>query len=249
MRSPGRRPGEASRNDIELRLKRYNAGRLMNVVMERDRKGVVELLEQNADPNIEDEKGKLPLHAAAFTGSMEVLRRLLEARADANLSESSSGDRPLQIAAWQGHMQAVDLLLDRSASTDAPDGRGCTPLCSATSQGHTAIVQVLLARGADPNKKGSVERLGVVTPLEVAKKEGKKDLVEALQAAVETSRKRASSSLSAILPTASTSLSVAGAGAGGAASPAAKAGPAGPLRRLCGSCCCICGPTPPGTRR
>ncbi|CAK0830941.1 unnamed protein product [Prorocentrum cordatum] len=215
--------------------------------MEGDWRGVGELLEQNADPNVEDEKGKLALHAAAFTGSVEVLRRLLEARADANMSESSSGDRPLQIAAWQGHRQAVDLLLDRSANTDAPDGRGWTPLCSAASQGHTAIVQALLARGADPNKKVTVERWGSVAPLEVAKAQRHRDIVEALQAALAARKDKASASslAAAILPAPGAN----GAGAIAANSPAARAGRAGHLSRLCAGCCSICGPATPGTRR
>lgn len=222
----------AKRSDIEVRLKKHFAAQLTDAAMGRDRERVSELLQASADPNVADEQGRLPLHAAAFAGSAEAVASMLEAGADANLSESSSsGDRPLQIAAWQGHLQVARLLLRSSASTDAADGRGWTPLCSAAKQGHTAIVQVLLGQGADPERKASVHGLGNMTPLQVAKSGRHLEVAQALQAALATKRSVGASPLRPRPKGPS--------GVGGAQAP--DGGARGRLRRLGNSCCGLCG--------
>merc|ERR1712094_81451 len=99
--------------------------------MGRDAGLVHEILTSGlVDPNYTDERGRLPLVAAALEGSEKFLSKLLMAKADPNLAEQS-GPLPLQIAAWHGHVDASKLLLQASARVDAEDSGGMTALCSA----------------------------------------------------------------------------------------------------------------------
>lgn len=181
------RPGRetSGRRDIEELLKRHRAAQLADFAMSCDRERVRELLAAHADPNHADERGRLPLHAAVFAGKAEVVREILEARADANLAERDlHGNRPLQIAAWQGHAEVTKLLLQSSASVDVTDGRGWTPLCSAAEQGHVATVQVLVHHRADPGRAAAVAGRGSVTPLQAAAKGGHIEVAQVLKEAL-----------------------------------------------------------------
>lgn len=161
----------SDRRGIEQRLKCHKAALLTDAAMSRNLTRVSELLADNADPNVADDRGRLPLHAAAFAGATEVLRLLLEARADANLPEQrQEGNLSLQIAAWQGHTEVTRLLVEHSANLEAVDERGWSALCSAASQGHTATVRLLLKYAADPNRAVAVTGLGTMTPLQAAAK-------------------------------------------------------------------------------
>lgn len=55
----------------------------------------------------------------------------------------------------------------------------CTPLVHALTQGHDEIAHYLLAHGADPNLRSEFDNL---TPLQAARKHGRRALKEALMA-------------------------------------------------------------------
>lgn len=174
------------RRNIEDRLKRHKAAQLADAAMERDKIRVEELLKENADPNAADERGRLPLHAAAFSGASEVIRLLLGARSDPNLVErGGNGNLALQIAAWQGHAQAARVLVDGGACVASVDDQGWSPLCSAAAQGHAATVRVLLQAGADPNQAVVVAGRGTITPLQAAAKGRHVEVAQALREALE----------------------------------------------------------------
>merc|ERR1712070_241468 len=122
--SVGGRDAQANggRNDIQDILLCHNAARLYNGAMDRDVILVGELLAEGTDPNHADERGRLPLHAAALSGTEKVARKLLEAQADTNLMEKD-GALPLQIAVWQGHTEVTKQLLKASARVNDTDGK------------------------------------------------------------------------------------------------------------------------------
>jgi hypothetical protein len=62
----------------------------------------VELVEREfpEDPNIRDDDGATPLHHAAWSGDLDLIRRLLEAGADPNLVDHRFGTTPL---GWAQH--------------------------------------------------------------------------------------------------------------------------------------------------
>ncbi|CAE8736436.1 unnamed protein product, partial [Polarella glacialis] len=172
------------RREIEDRLIRHKAALLTDASMSGDQARVQELLSENADPNMSDEQGRLPLHAATFAGATAVLSSLLDARADANLREQGDGNRSLQIAAWQGHLEATELLLDNRADVEAVDERGWSPLCSAASQGHASVVRLLVQKGADPRRDVAVAGQGTMNALQAAAKGRHVEVAQVLKEAL-----------------------------------------------------------------
>mmetsp|Transcript_30928 Transcript_30928/g.62396 ORF Transcript_30928/g.62396 Transcript_30928/m.62396 type:complete len:227 (+) Transcript_30928:122-802(+) len=162
----GQEPAPRRENIDELLL-RHRAAQLADAAEKGDRVRTIELLNAHTDPNRADERARLPLHGAAFAGAADVVRPLLDARADANLADVVHGNRPLQIAAWEGHVEVARLLIHGRASVDAADKRGWTPLYSAAGRGHLATVQLLLSSRADPALAAEVGGPGV-TPLQAA---------------------------------------------------------------------------------
>lgn len=154
--------------DVQQRLLRHTAARLCDASMVNDVRAVRQLLAGMSNPNSCDESGRLPLYAAAFAGSVEVVRELLAARADANIQEEDrEGGLPLQVAAFQGHVEVARVLLQRSASPNGPDRSGWTALCSAACQGHTSVVRLLLDSRAEPSRPAHVASRRI-TPLQAA---------------------------------------------------------------------------------
>jgi len=81
------------------------------------------LLEAGADPNPKSRSGETPLHAAAFTGDLEVAELLLTYGADPNATDAKSLT-PLDIARDRRNTEVAALLhraaANRSASSGAP---------------------------------------------------------------------------------------------------------------------------------
>lgn len=99
-----------------------------------------------------DPDGVTAGHLAAERGHVDILDRLLIAgylpdAVAGPYSADGSGTTALHLAAAQGHAQAVDVLLRWSASPQAVDALGCTPLDCAVMAGHFALTPVLLAAG------------------------------------------------------------------------------------------------------
>ena len=69
---------------------------------------MLESLDQHfgGDPNVADEAGTTPLLVASKEGKAEIVRVLMEKRADLMMADLD-GDNPLMVAISQGHMQLV----------------------------------------------------------------------------------------------------------------------------------------------
>ena len=102
-------------------------------------------------PELAGESELTALHLAAYSGSEDVVRVLLNS-SGVNVEGGCkpSGYIPLHLAALRGHVGVVGLLLSRSTSLlKIPDQKGQTCLHVAAKNGHYEMVQVLLGQGSD----------------------------------------------------------------------------------------------------
>ena len=84
--------------------------------------------EFRADLSLKLTNGSLPLHSAAFKGSVECIEILLAQNMDIN-ARNNSGKTSLHWAAEQGHFDAVDVLLKHGARVDVKEEESqMTPL-------------------------------------------------------------------------------------------------------------------------
>ncbi|XP_051784506.1 uncharacterized protein LOC114652791 [Erpetoichthys calabaricus] len=96
-----------------------------------------------------DDKGHTPVHWAALTGSVELIKYFINCNVDVNRQSNSEYlQRPIHWAAVNGHISVVDLLHEAGVSLDVTDKRGCTPLILASQYGHTDLCCYLIGKGA-----------------------------------------------------------------------------------------------------
>ncbi|KAK6502735.1 hypothetical protein TWF506_003310 [Arthrobotrys conoides] len=116
------------------------------------------------------------LTAAAFDGTLDIVRMLLDHGADPN----SPNGWALQTAAEQGHLEVVELLVERGANVNA-----CldeekfslgTALQAACEAGQDDVVDFLLKHGADPNIGAGPE----TCPIIAACRRGEADILKLL---------------------------------------------------------------------
>jgi predicted LPLAT superfamily acyltransferase len=123
-----------------------------------------------------DNSGKTPLVIAVEFGDMEMVRVLLESRA--NVGNPAYQDMPLYIAAGRGNLDMCRLLLDWNANVDATAEYRRTPLHAAARIGRLSIVKLLVERGADVSLTDYNSR----TASDLARIEGMTDVAEWLVA-------------------------------------------------------------------
>ena len=138
------------------------------------------LLKAGVSPQGQPLKGnKLPpLHLAARSGSVDVVKELISAGARID-APSRLGRSALHLAAMTGFPEVVQYLLSQRANIDAIDEDSFTPLAHATQGGNDTIVDILLKAGADPNVPASAQSW---TPLHFAAMENMETILGALLA-------------------------------------------------------------------
>ena len=109
---------------------------------------VVDLLKNNANPNIHSDDGVMPLMFACFFTRPEVVQLLLAGGADPNLlsyNGTCTCISALMFACHGGCLESVELLLMYSAdpSLQTPDGLGTLEM--AACNGHEEIVDLIHA--------------------------------------------------------------------------------------------------------
>jgi len=92
-------------------------------------------------------RGVTPLFAASQTGSLEIVRLLLQHHADVNQA-NSGGATPLLKASHRGNLAVVKELVTNGADVDKSNNKGVTPLFIASREGHLGVMFHLLINGA-----------------------------------------------------------------------------------------------------
>jgi len=110
---------------------------------------------------------------AAYQGDLELVREILITGPDKD-ARNAFGDTALHVAIFQKNHLLVKLLLDHGFDPNARTFRnGYTPLHNAVSADNVDAARLLLQYNADKTIKG----LDGLTPLDKARKEGKRALV------------------------------------------------------------------------
>jgi len=102
-----------------------------------------------------DRRDITPLMAAARTGDLAEMRRLLDAGADPNARDALNGWTPLYHAIHKGQLDAVRLLLERGVNPNQGARRNTT-VRFARQNGQPAIADLLVAYGARPDTDDDV---------------------------------------------------------------------------------------------
>jgi hypothetical protein len=116
-----------------------------------------DLLRHNgADLDARGEYGRNPLHAAAISGNLEMVRILIEYNpADINARDEDGWTPLISASASRDHKDGSvhQLLLEHGADINTQNQDGCTPLYYASYFGELEVVRVLLEHGADVEVK------------------------------------------------------------------------------------------------
>ncbi|CAE7835514.1 ANK2 [Symbiodinium sp. CCMP2592] len=142
-----------------------------------------ELQRMGTAADVRDEKGRTALFRALTHSHLEVARWLLQLRADANISDSSSTS-PLHMALQRpGQPELAELLLESRAKVDASDGQQRTPLhliAGLRKQGETArkLAILVLERECQIDPLCTREDLDGWTPVHEAALSGNLEVLE-----------------------------------------------------------------------
>ena len=115
------------------------------------------LLDADADPNVCDQEDNCPLMDASENGHVQIVRKLLDKKADINKKPGISDRTALFYACTFGKEDVVDVLLNADADPNVCGGDN-SPLIIASKKGHVQIVRKLLDKKADINLTGIMGR-------------------------------------------------------------------------------------------
>ena len=136
------------------------------------------ILESGADVNLGS-----ALFRAAYCNHVDVVRLLLEFRAEVDRREDAYGKTPLMAASEEGHEEVCRVLLDAGADVDASEEKGRCALYYACAHGHTSTAQLLLDHGADVSARNGRDPFRpVLSSSRLIPHEDKRKLGEALLA-------------------------------------------------------------------
>uniref|UniRef100_A0A8C7EL66 RING-type E3 ubiquitin transferase n=1 Tax=Neovison vison TaxID=452646 RepID=A0A8C7EL66_NEOVI len=134
----------AQKSDLE------HPGRLVVEVALGSVAGALDLLRRRPEQVDTKNQGRTALQVAAYLGQVELVRRLLQARAAADLPDDE-GNTALHYAALGNQPEAARLLLSSGCGANALNGTRSTALHVAVQRGFLEVVRVLCERGCDVN--------------------------------------------------------------------------------------------------
>ena len=136
------------------------------------------LIRAGADIKAETIIGTTPLSEAMKYKAVDAANLLIIKGADVN-AKDEWGRMPLHEAAKTNSAEAIDLLISKGADVNAKDNWGATPLHWAVINNAEDAAELLIANGADVNAR---EYAYSKSPLDIARRNGNKTMVEILRA-------------------------------------------------------------------
>ncbi len=101
------------------------------------------LLEGGADPGLENQRSRAPLHFAAVTGNSEIVSLLVNAGVDVNCTDSE-GLTPLMLMAQNRKTDAaLKFIQNENVDTELKDKNNCSAVDYATQAGLRELVKAL----------------------------------------------------------------------------------------------------------
>uniref|UniRef100_A0A8C4HH88 Ankyrin repeat domain 52a n=1 Tax=Dicentrarchus labrax TaxID=13489 RepID=A0A8C4HH88_DICLA len=109
------------------------------------------LVSRSADKSCKDKQGYTPLHAAAASGHIEIVKYLLRMGID---EPNGFGNTPLHVACYMGQEAVATELVNHGANVNQPNKCGYTPLhLAAVSTNGALCLELLVNNGADVNQQ------------------------------------------------------------------------------------------------
>lgn len=108
-----------------------------------DTKYVLKLLQDGADINATDGRGRTAVLAATYNNQADTVKALIQKGADVNIRDNNL-DNVLLHAGASGYLEIVKLAIEAGADTKLTNRFGGTALIPASERGHVEVVQELL---------------------------------------------------------------------------------------------------------
>jgi ankyrin repeat protein len=105
------------------------------------------VLGANLDWQDELSQDRTPLHLAIYSNFSEIVRMLIDARANLNVQDKH-GDTPLHVAIMKNNLIIVQMLIDAGADVNVQAKNGRTALHLAADLREKEIVRMLIDAGA-----------------------------------------------------------------------------------------------------
>ena len=138
-----------NRSAVRAAVSRGTYDQDLRVAAERhDLKEVKALLKMGADVNATNRFGWTPLHCAARSGYVHVVRYLVDRGAHSEAADGE-GQTPLLLAVRNGRVGVVEYLAKHGANVNAAENEGWTPLQIAWDD---EIREILIRHGAKPEE-------------------------------------------------------------------------------------------------
>jgi len=115
---------------------------IIDLVKNNDAEGVREALENGADVNTKDRRGRSLLLLAAVGKKIKIAKILVEYGADVNIQDQQL-DSPFLYAGANGQTELIKLFLENGARFDVFNRYNGTALIPACERGHVETVKVL----------------------------------------------------------------------------------------------------------
>lgn len=151
---------------------------LVEAVKNNEITKVRELIQQKADVNAVDDKGNSLLIVASAEGYTDVVAALLESGADVKAVDSGMQATALHAAAYRCFPRVMELLVKYGIDINAVGPKnGYTALHDSVWQNNIEGVKILVGAGAKRDIRGKDGK----TPLDLAKKNGNKEIIAILE--------------------------------------------------------------------